>query len=158
MTSDDFDGYGGSEDDLDIDPDVGYSPAERPFGVSAWGITEREAAGHEDLAHRLAREEPDVGDLPGFDDIGDDIGDGIGDAEDTDGEPLDDQVGDRRSGRLVSAEIDPTDPGSDYSARDVGVDGAGASAEEAAIHTVPDDDLAADRFDLFPDDVSDGED
>lgn len=119
------------DDELDVDPDEGYSPAERPLGVSAWGVTAFEAGAHEDLAHRLAQEEPDVGDV--------DDGDGIGDASDTDGEPIDDQVGDARSGRLVLSDLDITDPQSDFQARDVGVDGAGASAEEAAVHVVPED-------------------
>jgi hypothetical protein len=34
--------------------------------------------------------------------------------------------------------IDELDPRSDYWATDAGIDGAGASAEEAAIHVVPD--------------------
>ena len=74
--------------------------------------------------------------MPEHSDTSDD-GDGIGDTSDTDGEPIDDQVGDLRSGRLVLADIDASDSGSDYWARDVGIDGAGASAEEAAIHIVP---------------------
>lgn len=119
------------DDELDVDPDGGYSPPERPLGVSAWGVTAFEAGAHEDLAHRLAREEPDVGDA-GY-------GDGIGDAFDTDGEPIDDQVGDARSGRLVLSDLDVADPRSDFQARDVGIDGAGASAEEAAVHVVPED-------------------
>jgi len=118
------------DDELGIDPDEGYSPAERPWGLSAWGTTAREASSHEDLRHRLAREVPEHSDTS-------DDGDGIGDTSDTDGEPIDDQVGDLRSGRLVLADIDASDSGSDYWARDVGIDGAVASAEEAAIHIVP---------------------
>jgi hypothetical protein len=63
-------------------------------------------------------------------------GDGIGDSTDTDGEPLDDQVGGARAGRLIAADLDPADAGSDQWALDVGVDGGAASAEEAAIHVV----------------------
>lgn len=51
-----------------------------------------------------------------------------------------DQVGSLRAGRLVWAEQDDADPSSDLRATDVGIDGAGASAEEAAIHIVLDDD------------------
>ena len=120
------------DDELGIDADEGYSPAERPWGLSAWGTTAREASSYEDLGHRLAREEPEQSDTV--------YGDGIGDTSDTDGEPIDDQVGDMRSGRLVIADIDASDPRSDYWARNVGIDGAGASAEEAAIHIVPFDD------------------
>lgn len=35
--------------------------------------------------------------------------------------------------------IDAEDPRSDYFADDIGTDDAGASAEEAAVHVVPDD-------------------
>ncbi|HVV19682.1 MAG TPA: DUF5709 domain-containing protein, partial [Pseudonocardiaceae bacterium] len=58
-----------------------------------------------------------------------------GDTSDTDGELYDDEVGTDRSGRLVEDE----DARDDYFATDVGIDGAGASAEEAAVHVVPDD-------------------
>lgn len=119
------------DEELGGDLDAGYSPAGRPRGSSDWGITAQEASSHEDLEHRLAREEPEQTDTTD--------GDGIGDTSDTDGEPIDDQVGDVRSGRLVASDIEASDPSSDYFARDVGIDGAGASAEEAAIHTVPDD-------------------
>jgi hypothetical protein len=124
------------DDELGIDPDEGYSPAERPWGLSAWGTTAREAASFEDLGHRLAREEPAQNDTV--------HGDGIGDSSDTDGELIDDQVGDVRAGRLVIEDIDESGPW----ARDVGIDGAGASAEEAAMHIVSDDRLN------IPDDAS----
>jgi hypothetical protein len=81
------------EDEIDIGPEEGYSPGERPRALTAWGITDREAAGHEDLEHRLAREEPETSAPLDWD--------GIGDATDTDGEPLDDQVGDTRAGRHI---------------------------------------------------------
>lgn len=121
------------DDEVDDDPDEGYSPEEQPLELTAWGTTAREGASYEDLGHRLAREEPDVSDMT--------YGDGIGDTTDTDGEPIDDQVGDMRAGRLVLGDIDGADPRSDYFAYDAGIDGAGASAEEAAVHIVPDDDL-----------------
>lgn len=133
------------EDEVDIGPDESYSPGERPRALAAWGITDREAAGHEDLEHRLAREEPEDSEPPNWD--------GIGDSTDNDGEPIDDQVGDTRAGRLVMADIDPAGPHSDYWAFDVGVDGAGASAEEAAVHIVPDDEML-DGPDVAPDDGS----
>ncbi|MFJ9539772.1 DUF5709 domain-containing protein [Streptomyces sp. NPDC101225] len=120
------------EDELGEDIlDEGYSPPERPLGVSEWGLTAREAASHEDLAHRLRREVPEVSAR--------DEGDGLGDTADTDGELLDDQVGDERAGRLVGWDTDD-DAGldDDYAAQDVGIDGGAASAEEAAVHIVPD--------------------
>lgn len=111
-----------------IDLDEGYSPPERPRELRAWGLTAWEARTHESLARRLAREVPEVTD--------EDDGDGIGDSADSAGEPIDDQVGDMRAGRLVAVDIDPAYPGLDYLARDVGIDGGAASAEEAAMHIV----------------------
>lgn len=119
------------DDETGVDPDEGYSPPERPRGVTAWGVTAEEEEEPEDVERRLAQEEPDV------DDTAD--GDGIGDTDDTDGEPIDDQVGGARSGRLVLEDVDEFDS-RDLWARDVGVDGAGASAEEAAVHVVDEDD------------------
>ena len=111
--------------------DEGYSPVERPWAVDDFGTTAREEAEGEDLDHRLAREVPDIGD--------DD--EGLGDTSDTDGELRDDQVGDRRSGRLVASdEGGVTDDDPDAWASDIGIDGAGASAEEAAVHVVGDED------------------
>ena len=69
-------------------------------------------------------------------------GDGIGDSADSDGEPIDHQVGDMRAGRLVAFDVDPTDPATDYLAHDVGIDGGAASAEEAAMHIVVDEDTS----------------
>jgi hypothetical protein len=112
--------------------DTGWSPPERPWAVDDWGTTEAEEESGESLDGRLARELPDA--LP-------DEGDGLGDASDTDGELLDDEVGDVRAGRLVDAGeggIDDTDP--ELYARDAGIDGAAASAEEAAVHVIRDRD------------------
>jgi hypothetical protein len=122
-------------DDRGVDDllDEGVSPPERPWAVEDWGLTAREAAGHEDLDHRLARELPDFG-------VDDDEGDGVGDSSDTDGEAWDDQVGETRAGRLVAPDegwVRDDDP--DAIASDVGINGAGASAEEAAVHVVSDD-------------------
>src|SRR3954447_9573129 len=119
------------EEEFGEDIADGYSPAERPWGVSAWGVTSYEESRHESLGRRLAREERELTDEP--------EGDGIGDSIGTDGELIDDEVGDLRAGRLVLGAIDELDTRSDYWATDVGIDGAGASAEEAAIHVVPDD-------------------
>lgn len=116
-----------------IDLDEGYSPPESPQELRAWGITAREARTHESLTRRLARELPDITDQ--WD------GDGIGDSADSDGEPIDDQVGGVRAGRLVAFDVDPTDSATDYLAYDIGVDGGAASAEEAAIHIIDEEDL-----------------
>lgn len=102
--------------------DEGYSPPEKPSDFYD---------GHESLAGRLAREVPD--------EDGDDEGDGVGDASDTDGEPYDDEVGLARAGRLVADDEGVgTDTDAYLYARDVGIDGAAASAEEAAVHAIPD--------------------
>lgn len=105
--------------------DEGYSPPERPSGFS----TE-----HEALDARLSREQPD---------LAPEDGDGIGDTTDTDGEPYDDEVGVTRAGRLVADDqgVDP-DLDAELVARDIGIDGAAASAEEAAVHVIPDEDVA----------------
>jgi len=107
--------------------DEGWSPNEQPRGVDAWGITPEEERTGQPLAGRLRRESPD--------ETTDDDGDGLGDARGTDGELYDDEVGGARSGRLVLAEGDE-----DGFAQDIGIDGAGASAEEAAVHLVEDPD------------------
>lgn len=108
--------------------DEGYSPPDQPWAVSDWGLTAREVADHEPLGRRLARELPE---------LRADDGDGLGDTVGTDGEPYDNEVGVARSGRLLEGD----DPAADYPylyASDVGIDGGAASAEEAAIHVVPD--------------------
>ncbi|MFF8959765.1 DUF5709 domain-containing protein [Streptomyces sp. NPDC014894] len=126
-----------SEDTLvnrGADPyDEGWSPPERPLGVDHTGTTAREQREGETLDQRLAEELPETWDRPPD-------GDGIGDASDTDGEPLDDEVGDRRAGRLVAPDEGAhEDDEKDLLARDEGIAGAAASAEEAAMHVVPDD-------------------
>ncbi|HWN34494.1 MAG TPA: DUF5709 domain-containing protein [Pseudonocardia sp.] len=115
-----------------VDPlDEGYSPPEKPWAVNDWGTTAREEADGEGLDSRLARELPEI-----WADE-DDEGDGLGDESDTDGELIDNEVGDVRSGRLSCA----GDGAGDHElyAEDVGVDGAAASAEEAAMHLVDED-------------------
>lgn len=112
--------------------DEGYSPAERPWAVDSWGVTAREEAEGESLDGRLARELPD-------DDVDREVGDGLGDSSDTDGELVDDEVGSARSGRLVDADQgERSDDDEELHATDVGIDGAAASAEEAAVHVVSD--------------------
>jgi hypothetical protein len=125
---DTLDGPGGVRDVLD----TGWSPAERPWAVDDWGTTEAEESAGESLDGRLARELPD-----GVTDEGD----GLGDASDTDGELLDDEVGDERAGRLVDSDDGgASDDDEELWAQDEGIDGAAASAEEAAVHIVRDRD------------------
>jgi len=126
------------EDSLDGTPgvrdvlDTGWSPAERPWAVDDWGTTEAEESAGESLDGRLARELPDS--VP-------DDGDGLGDASDTDGELVDREVGNARAGRLVDSDDGGTaDSDDELYARDEGIDGAAASAEEAAMHVVDEGD------------------
>ncbi len=125
------------EDTLDGAPgvrdvlDTGWSPPERPWGVDEWGVTGEEESAGESLDGRLARELPDGSP---------DEGDGLGDTSDTDGELLDGEVGDERAGRLVDyGDGTGEDTDDELWARDEGIDGAAASAEEAAVHVVRDD-------------------
>ncbi|MGP4000115.1 DUF5709 domain-containing protein [Streptomyces sp. 8N706] len=109
--------------------DEGYSPPERPWGVESLGTTAGEQHDGEPLEERLAHETPDV-QVPD--------GDGLGDLPDGDGELWDEEVGERRAGRLVAPDegAHPDDE-KDMVASDIGIDGAAASAEEAAVHIVP---------------------
>ncbi|MCX5181674.1 DUF5709 domain-containing protein [Streptomyces sp. NBC_00268] len=119
-------------DDRGVDEalDEGYSPPERPWGVEHTGVTAAERQRGESLDERLAEEIPDVAVQ---------VGDGIGDLWDGDGELIDDEVGDRRAGRLIGPDEGAhEDTEKDLIAYDAGVDGAGASAEEAAMHVIPD--------------------
>jgi hypothetical protein len=97
--------------------DEGYSPPERYSPLIRKGE-------HETLDERLAEEvpEPDP--------------DAVQEQEIVD----DGEVGQERAGRLVEPNegIGP-DAESDLVGTDVGIDGGAASAEEAAVHIVPDD-------------------
>ena len=106
--------------------DEGYSPPDREPSVQV--PTESEELRGESLDHRLASEVPDVG-SDGIDDEGN-LFDEVGE-----------EVGDARSGRLVEESDGVGDDEKDLFAEDVGIDGAAASAEEAAVHVIdPDDD------------------
>ena len=98
--------------------DEGYSPPERYSRL----IREGE---HETLDERLEEEIPEP-DPYAVEDQGENLDDG--------------EVGDERAGRLVDPNegIGP-DLESDLVGTDVGIDGAAASAEEAAVHIVRDD-------------------
>lgn len=112
------------ERDLDDQMEEGYSPPERPLGVTKFGTTGAEEREGESLDQRLAQEVADVEPPPG---------DGIGDLPQGDGEPRERIEGDARAGRLTEAD-DATGRHTDVFAEDVGIDGGAASAEEAAVH------------------------
>jgi len=128
-----------AEDTLDFDGvddplDRGWSPPERPWAVEHTGVTAGERQTGETLDQRLAEELPESA-APD--------GDGIGDCDGTDGELLDKEVGASRSGRLVAPDEGAhEDEESALVATDVGIDGAAASAEEAAMHIVDEDTLS----------------
>jgi hypothetical protein len=132
-------------DTLDGDPgddplDRGVAPPQRWSAGMRFGSTAAEQGAGESLDQLLAEEEPDIaGDLD--DERPEDIaGDEDAADEDVDGLLLDDGP-DPRAGRLV-AEDEGAHPAAeaDLVARDVGIDGAAATAEEAAVHVVDDDD------------------
>ncbi|MDX3311904.1 DUF5709 domain-containing protein [Streptomyces sp. NPDC054884] len=108
--------------------DEGYSPPEKPLGVTRYGTTAAEQHDGESLDQRLAQEVPDVS-AP--------AGDGVGDLQGGEGEPVDPEAGDRRAGRLVAPDEGAhPDAVKEEIAEDVGIDGGAATAEEAAVHIV----------------------
>ncbi|MFL6114318.1 MAG: DUF5709 domain-containing protein [Catenulispora sp.] len=108
--------------------ETGYSPPERPLGM-------REEL---TLDQRLGEEVPE--------DQYDPAWDAVGDLPAGAGEPLDDEVGDDRAGRLVAPDEGAhPDEETDLVARDVGIDGGAASAEEAAVHIVDEENGADDQ-------------
>ncbi|MFT4261815.1 MAG: DUF5709 domain-containing protein [Nocardioides sp.] len=118
-------------DDRGVDDvlDEGISPPERPRGVDDKATTPAGQREGETLDERLAQEEPDVDAGLDTDDV---------DAEES-GDPADSAAGDERSGRLVAPdEGSREDVDKDEVASDVGIDGAGASAEEATMHVIED--------------------
>lgn len=108
----------GVEDALD----EGFSPPERYSAGESFGNTPYEEETGETLDQRLAQEEPEP----------DPYVEAARETENVGGE-----VGNQRAGRLVDEDegLGP-DEEKDLVADDVGVDGAGAGAEEAAVHVI----------------------
>ena len=123
--------------------DRGVVPPERWSAGVRFGTTGGEQEEGESLDQLLAEEEPDPA-LDFTDDEPEDIEDveldeDAGD-EDVDGLLLDDGP-DPRAGRLVQEDEGAhPDEEEDLVASDVGIDGGGATAEEAAMHVVEEDD------------------
>ena len=111
---------------LDDALDEGYSPPEKWSPGEGYGNTPYEEQVGETLDQRIAQEEPEPDPYVAAEEGDEDVGG---------------EVGDRRAGRLV-AEDEGTheDTESDLVAEDVGINGAGASAEEAAVHIIADED------------------
>jgi uncharacterized protein DUF5709 len=119
--------------------DRGVIPPERWSAGVKFGTTADEQSAGESLDQLLAEEEPDTAvDLD--DDLPEDRDDADEAEEYLDGLLLEDGP-DPRAGRLVAEDegAHPVDE-ADLVASDVGIDGGAASAEEAAVHVVEDDD------------------
>lgn len=100
--------------------DEGYSPPDHEPAHLRRGTTREEQRRGETLDERLAEEEPDVDPYADDNDYG---------------------TADPRAGRLVAPdEGSGSDREKDEVADDVGIDGAGASAEEAAMHVIESED------------------
>lgn len=115
-------------DDRGIDDilDEGWSPPDREPAHLRHGMTREEQRRGETLDERLAEEEPDIDPYADDNDYG---------------------TADARAGRLVAPDEGfGEDSEKDEIASDVGIDGAGASAEEAAMHVIESD------FDLLDQD------
>ena len=113
--------------------DEGMSPPERPSREVAHGLTAADEAEGETLDDRLAQEEPDPAAAIDYSATAQEVDLDRGDGTD----PSDGfEIGDERTGRLVA-----DDDGADDLANDAGIDGAAASAEEAAVHTVHEEDV-----------------
>lgn len=107
--------------------DEGIVPPQKWSPGQGFGNTAAEQLEGETLDQRLAQEEPDI---DPYAEPSDDLDD--------------DQVGNERSGRLVAPDAGAhTDTEPMAVATDIGIDGGAATAEEAAMHVIPegDDDL-----------------
>src|SRR3954469_17317628 len=126
-----------------IEPlDEGYSPPEKWSAGQKWGNTPLEEELGETLDMRLEQEipEPDPYEQPEAEAA---PVDGDGDrVEDEFDAGLVSEVGDVRAGRLVEPDegVRAATAG-DPDAADVGIDGAAASAEEAAVHVLDEEDV-----------------
>ncbi|GAA1432068.1 DUF5709 domain-containing protein [Microlunatus lacustris] len=110
--------------------DEGYSPPEKP------SVLMREGE-HDTMDARLSEEIPEP-DPYAETDQEKGLDDGVSDESDF----LDTETGDERAGRLMDTNegIGPDDEGS-MVATDAGIDAGAASAEEAAMHVVPEEEL-----------------
>ena len=125
--------------------DEGYSPPEKWSVLEKFGNTAEEEREGESLDQKLAEEEPDPALQyddddevePGATGTDLDLDSGIDEQQLGDDFGDDQEVGDQRAGRLVSPDEGAhSDIEKDLVAGDVGIDGAAASAEEAAVHIV----------------------
>jgi hypothetical protein len=120
--------------------DRGVAPPERWSAGMRSGTTAGEQQAGESLDELLAEEEPDTPSDVDDEDPEDLADDPDAAEEDLDGLLLDDGP-DPRSGRLVADDEGAhPDTEADLVAHDAGIDGGAATAEEAAVHVVDEDD------------------
>ena len=113
--------------------DEGYSPPEQPYGGASFD------SGPETLEQLLAEEEPDPA-MHIYDPSDKDEQQRSDEAERETEFPQHDEVGRVRAGRLVAPDRGfGEDVEADLVADDVGIDGGAASAEEAAVHIIDDE-------------------
>lgn len=102
----------------------GYSPPEKWSAAQGYGNTPLEEAQGETLDQRLAQEQPEPDPYN----------------EEAPTEDVGGEVGTERAGRLLEEDAGTEeDVEGAMVADDVGIDGAGSSAEEAAVHVVEED-------------------
>jgi hypothetical protein len=107
--------------------DAGIVPPDRWSAGEGFGTTLSEERAGESLDQLLAEEEPDP--------------DPYAEAAEAEDDPLTGDDLEPRAGRLVAEdEGSHPDTEADLVARDVGIDGGAATAEEAAVHVQDDDD------------------
>jgi hypothetical protein len=127
--------------------DAGVVSPNRPFGLDDPDTTPEGQRERETIDDRLTREIPDdtggAATAPG--------------PELSEGE-IGSEAGQGRTGRLTAAEPDPDQwAGRSLAAEDVGISGAAASAEEAAMHDLEEDEIV-DLDEAAPSDPIDGPD
>lgn len=116
-----------ADGDVEDQLDRGYSPPEKYSPGQGFGNTPYEEATGESLDQRVAQEVPEPDPYA--------QAEAEGDREQVGGE-----VGDERAGRLVDPDEGlGEDTEKDLVGDDVGIDGAAASAEEAAVHVIGDE-------------------
>jgi hypothetical protein len=115
--------------DVDDELDRGYSPPEKWSAAEGYGNTPWEEEHRETIDQRIEQEVPEQ-----------DPYEAAAQADVDDVDQLDDgEVGAERAGRLVAPDEGlAQDTEADLVGDDVGIDGAAASAEEAAVHVVDD--------------------
>ena len=130
------------DDNVDAMYDTSYSPPDREPQNTKFGTTLAEEQAGESFEQRLAQEVPDPN-LSSDLSLEDDEGGNELDQVDEDTIDEDDlvygEVGGDRAGRLVDPDEGAhEDREKDLVGNDVGIDAGAASAEEAAIHIIPD--------------------